>query len=211
MDTNYTHILYILDRSGSMGIVRNDVTQGFDSFVSEQKAQPGKCTFSLYQFDDVYEKFYDFADISQVGPLTFFPRGTTALLDAIGRAMAETGKSLREMPEHQRPGKVLVIIHTDGEENASRGYKKVEIGEMIRHQEEKYQWKVMFIGTNFDVIGEATSIGVTAGYTLHYANNSRGISDAYCTISNTVSSLRGADMETYSTTTSVFNQEQPHV
>lgn len=208
MRTDYTHILYILDKSGSMGTVANDVRHGFDNFVAEQKRQPGKCTLSLVQFSDVYEKTYEFKDIQEVPLLDFYPTGFTALLDAIGKGISETGKTLAQMSEHERPAKVIVMIHTDGEENASKEYQKVEIGDMIKHQEQKYQWKIAFIGTQFDVIGEAQNLNIAAASTLAYTNNSKGIADAYMVMTRAVNDCRSATMDVYSSTEGIFKPEE---
>lgn len=199
MKANYTHILYILDRSGSMASVAGDVQRGFDSFIQSQKELPGECTFSLIQFDNDYEEHYHFASIKMVRTFVFMPRGSTALYDAIGRAINETGKSLELMPSFARPEKVLVIIHTDGEENSSEEFTKAQIAEMIKHQEEKYSWKFSFIGTNFDVMGEGSDLKIKAGNTLAYQNNSRGIKNMYDTVRGAVSNYRAASVEVAAT------------
>lgn len=211
MRADYTHILYILDRSGSMSTVQNDVRHGFDTFIADQKKLEGKCTLTLVQFDDQYQIDCDFRDIHSVPSLDFMPRGFTALYDAIGRAMRHTGERLASMPEAERPAKVLVIIHTDGEENGSNEYRKHMIGEMIKHQEEKYQWKVAFIGTNFDVMGEGRDLGVNLGGMLHYQNNSRGIATAYSVVSSSVAALRNCDQMSYTANTFFSNEEQQYV
>jgi hypothetical protein len=208
MDT-YTHITYVLDRSGSMSSVQHDIVGGFKAYLDEQKKQEGKCTFSLVQFDDRYEKNFWFADINLVpSNILFQPRGNTALYDAIGKAINDTGMHLSYMREEDRPQKVLMVIHTDGEENASREYTKAAIKEMIQHQEEKYSWKIAFIGTNFDVMAEGSSIGVAKGSTLAYVNSSTGINTAYASLNRATSGLRSATMDCYMTTSGVFNNDE---
>lgn len=204
MNADYTHILYVLDRSGSMSTVAKDVAAGFNNFIEEQKKLLGKCTFSLVQFDDQYEVVHSFKDIKEVGQFEFIPRGWTALLDAIGKSISETGIHLRNMPEEERPAKVLVVIHTDGEENKSTEYKKSQIAEMIKTQENVYNWKIAFVGTQFDVIGEASQMNFRKGSTLSYVNDSKGINDMYNIVTCCARGLRNADTETFAATQDFF-------
>jgi uncharacterized protein YegL len=199
MKANYTHILYILDRSGSMSSVAKDVTSGFNNFIKTQKELPGECTLSLIQFDNEYRVNYNFVPIVNVANLEFMPRGSTALYDAIGRAIIDTGNTLSNSPVFMRPEKILVIVHTDGEKNSSKEYSKAKIGEMIKHQEEKYNWKFSFIGTNFDVMGEGSDLGFRRGNTKAYDNNSQGINVMYASLSNAVRSCRSASVNSYAT------------
>ena len=207
MKENYTHILYVLDRSGSMQSVASDVAPGFNSFIEQQKALAGECTFSLVLFDDQYESVLDFAPIGIVPKLNFIPRGMTALYDAIGKSVTHTGAALAAMPEFSRPDKVMVIIHTDGEENSSKEWKKAQIGEMIKLQEQSYNWKFVFIGTNFDVMGESRDLGVKLGDTCSYTNDSAGIGTMYRSLSRGVKMSRAAPVSAFATC-SVFGEEE---
>src|SRR3990167_7460886 len=131
-NNNYTDITFILDRSGSMIPIKQDVIGGFNSFITEQKALPGKLKVTLVQFDNVYEAVFVAKSVDQVPVLdsnSYQPRGSTALLDAIGRTINDTGARLRRMSEKDRPAKVLVIIYTDGQENASNEFTKDKIKE----------------------------------------------------------------------------------
>ncbi len=90
MKSDYTHITLVLDRSGSMESMRGDAIGGFNTFLKDQQAAPGIASLTLVQFDDRYEKPYEFAPLPSVEPLTektFVPRGSTALLDAVGQAI----------------------------------------------------------------------------------------------------------------------------
>lgn len=187
---DYTHITYVLDRSGSMSTVQKDVAGGLTSYIAEQKILPGKCTFSLVQFDDQYNVEYWFKDIKEVETIDFVPRGWTAMLDAIGKAINSTGEALALMPEADRPDKVLMIIHTDGEENASKEFRRSQINDLIKHQETKYNWKFVFVGTNIDVVATGGDIGVSRGSTKAYDNTSRGINVMYSSLSNATAKAR---------------------
>lgn len=192
MNQDYTDISIILDRSGSMQTVANDTIGGFNQFVQEQKKQPGRALLSLYQFDDHYETRYEGRDIAEVPPLEFSPRGMTALYDAIGRTINNTGARLRSIPEYLRPGKVMMVILTDGFENASREFTKDRIKEMITHQRTKYQWDFVFLGANQDAILTSATIGIGRSSTLTYASNTMGVGSAWAAAANYTNSVRGA-------------------
>jgi uncharacterized protein YegL len=190
---SYTHIAVVLDRSGSMQIVQDDTIGGFNQFLVDQLAVDGKATITLAQFDDVYELLLDMVDLADAQPLnkdTFVPRGMTALLDAIGKTINSVGAKLAAMTESDRPEKVVFAIITDGQENASRTFDRAKVFEMIRHQEDKYQWQFVFIGANQDAIDAGGSIGISAMRCLTYKTTSIGTQNAYASLGATVSSYR---------------------
>ena len=168
MNDDYSHIVFIMDRSGSMWAQAADAIGGFNSFVNSQKALPGKATMSLILFDHEYLKPYDFLPIEKVEeltPATFVPRGSTALRDAVGRAINETGAHLASLPENERPGRVLVSIITDGRENASSEFSAQEIKDMIEHQQTKYSWQITFLSSDISASEQALSYGFSPGNT----------------------------------------------
>lgn len=179
---NYTHISFVLDRSGSMSSIKPDTIGGFNTFLESQKAVPSKATFTLIQFDNEYEVPHQMADIQTVPALTdstFVPRGSTALLDAIGRTINDTGKRLGDMPEAERPEKVLFVILTDGFENASREFTNNKINDMITHQRDKYGWEFVFLGANQDAIATAATMGIQASSTITFTADSQGTKATY--------------------------------
>jgi hypothetical protein len=193
MNANLTDITIVLDRSGSMMAVASETIGGFNHFLDEQKSVPGQATLTLNQFDDVFERVIDAKDIQAAPPLsrdTFKPRGYTALLDAIGRSINETGRRLAATPEPDRPGKVIVVIITDGKENRSREFTRDAIDEMIRHQREKYAWEFVFLGANQDAIDTAGKIGIKPAAAMTFAANSRGTSRAFKATTQRISELR---------------------
>lgn len=172
---NATDITVVLDRSGSMGIVQNDTKGGFDAFVQEQAKSPVEAVLTLVQFDTIYEFVHESKPIKNVPPLDFQPRGATALLDALGRAITETGKRLKDMDEAKRPERVVFVIITDGEENSSHEYKREQILDMIKHQREAYKWEFVFLGANQDSFAQAGSIGIPINTTMNYGQNKAGV------------------------------------
>jgi hypothetical protein len=190
---NKTDITIILDRSGSMESVKQDTIGGFNSFLSEQQKVAGEAALSLVQFDDQYEVVYEDQDIAAADRLTeatFQPRGSTALFDAVGRTINAVGRRLAAQPEEMRPDKVLLVIMTDGFENASQEFTAAKISEMINHQHNVYSWEFMFIGANQDAVLSAREIGIPATASLTYAANSEGMGIAYSLVAEKVANFR---------------------
>lgn len=179
MKPDATDITVVLDRSGSMEIIKDDTQGGFDHFVAEQAKLPGECRLTLVQFDTEYEFVHRGVPIAEVPKLLLVPRGNTALLDAIGRAINETGKRLSDLPEEQRPAHVIFAIVTDGQENSSREFSLAKIKEMIQHQTDVYNWRFTYLGANQDAIAEAAKMGIDKGHAMHYAHTGRGAAAAF--------------------------------
>lgn len=193
MKQGYTHISVVLDRSGSMQSTKDDAEGGFNSFLVAQKAVPGEATISLAQFDDVYETVYEMRPLLDAPRLVLSPRNNTALLDAIGQTINVLGSKLSEMPEAQRPEKVIVVIITDGQENASRHFTSAQINDLITHQRDVYKWEFVFIGSNQDAISTASALGISARSSLTYANNAAGNAAAYTSLAKATTALRSGD------------------
>lgn len=195
MKPNYTDITIVLDRSGSMADVATDTIGGFNTFLSDQIKVPGECTLTLNQFDDTFEYVVKAEPIRNARPLcgnTFKPRGSTALLDAIGRSIEETGKRLDGMADSERPSKVVMVIITDGFENASRKFDKDRVNQMISEQRDKYSWEFVFLGANQDAISTASSFGIHAANAMTYASNTAGTSASYRSLSKNLTAFRCA-------------------
>lgn len=166
-DANYTAMLIILDRSGSMSMIREDMIGGIEELIATQSSEPGMLTIDLVTFDTEIELTHHFADPKSV-KVELVPRGGTALYDAIGWAFNGFGQALTELPEHARPGTVLVTIVTDGEENSSREYTAAMVTKMIENQRSTFDWDVSFLGANQDAIEEARKIGIGAADAIDY-------------------------------------------
>lgn len=184
----YTEIVVVLDRSGSMQTIAKDMCGGFDAFVREQKLVPGECKLSLYQFDTEHETVYEGRELRDVPPLSLVPRGGTALYDAVGRAVRSTGERLSALPEHERPGKVVCLVITDGEENSSKQYAAWQIREMIEHQEKKYGWGFAYLGVSSLTTQHAAAIGINSSAT--FDSTPMGTQRLYGAIGQSVSNYR---------------------
>lgn len=193
MKKDLTDITVVLDRSGSMSNVRVDTIGGFNVFLEEQRKAPGSAKLTLVQFDHEFTRVVDAIDVENVAPLTdltYIPRGNTALLDAIGRSIVETGQRLAALPEMERPGIVVFAIITDGHENASKEYSRGAVFDMITLQREKYSWQFLFLGANQDAIAAGQSFGIQAGNAATYQSSGVGTNNAFVGISRGVSKYR---------------------
>ena len=198
MKENTADITIILDRSASMSSVAKDTIDGFNDFVAKQKKLPVETTLNLVQFDDEYEVVHDGIPIQEVPLLddqTFVPRGSTALLDAIGKAIDAKGERLALLPEDQRPAKVVVVIITDGYENSSTQFNWKEIQERITHQRDTYKWEFLFLGANQDAIATATSVGIRGKSSLSYVSSPKGTYRAFRSTTDSIGRFTTGDSE----------------
>ena len=171
MNKNLTDITVVLDRSGSMTSCREEAENGLNRFIKEQQKAQGYAYFTLVKFDDKYEVEYNGVNIQEVEKCTLEPRGMTALLDAVGKSINETGERLSKMEEDKRPGLVVFVIVTDGAENSSHGFTKSQIKEMIEKQQSEFSWQFTFLGANHDAFAEAASLGISKNCTMTYSPN----------------------------------------
>jgi Mg-chelatase subunit ChlD len=164
METKHLKIVFIIDESGSMQGSNSDVIGGFNSFIERQKKEnPGKITVSLYKFNDVVTRLINNKSAAKVRNLTnedYTPSGFTALYDAIGQAIQETSKQLSVLPEKDRPDKVMVVIITDGQENASKEFSATAIKLVISTHEELMHWSFIFLGSGLDNFIDAEAMGI---------------------------------------------------
>lgn len=160
--------------------------------------------------DTWYQRWHDALPIDAMPKLTdrsYTCDGGTALLDALGKAIDETGLRLAKLSEESRPAKVVFVVITDGEENSSTTFTKAQIREMIAHQEGRYQWGFSFLGCGFDAFAEAGSIGVSIGTTTFVANNQFAYGNAWQTIGGKLGMTRSAGMNIPVAATMTFNAQ----
>jgi Mg-chelatase subunit ChlD len=192
-----TEILVITDRSGSMSTIANDVIGGYNKFISDQRKVAGEARVTYTQFDNQYEVVYQdraLADVPLLSHETFKPRGGTALLDAIGRTLNDQG---RRISHDAWAELVIVVIITDGEENASREFSRTQIQTMIKHAED-HGWSFVYLGANQDAFSVAQHLGINTSSARNYIEtfdaNAAGTQAAYASMSiNTVSLRSGGN------------------
>lgn len=182
-NANKSLIAALLDRSGSMQSIADDMRGGFDGFIAKQVGQPGETLVTLAQFDDEYEVVYERVSVDAVPPLTLQPRGRTALLDAIGRFVTEIGSGLAAMPNGERPGDVTVLVITDGHENASVEWTLEAVRALIAQQESDYSWDFVFLGANMDAVEVGANLGFRPGKSLTYDADGDGVGGAWSAMS----------------------------
>ena len=189
MKSNLLHICFVLDESGSMYNSVDDVIGGFQKLIDEQKGEKnGECIISLYRFSDTVKKDYIGKPVDEVSKLIYSPGGCTAMNDGVGTAIDEIGKWLSDMDESERPSKNMIVIMTDGQENASKEYDFDAVKGKIKHQEEKYSWTFVYMGTNLQDLKDANRLGIK----MRSVSGSRNIAANYSHIDAYAKALRGS-------------------
>ena len=191
MDKNLTEIVFLLDRSGSMAGLESDTIGGFNSFIKKQ-CSLGRTHLTTILFDDRYEILHNGIDASNV-TLTdkdYYTRGTTALLDAVGKAIIDVGYRLSHLMEDLHPNKVIFVITTDGLENSSREFTYDKVKQMISRQKEACNWDFIFMGANIDVAEESNKLGINPSMAFKYNSSVEGTKKMYDMVGNMVCELR---------------------
>jgi hypothetical protein len=173
-DPDYTAIAVLMDRSGSMHTVRADAEGALSAFVADQRKPSGKCTIRLSDFDGEYRTVYPSTPVADAPDYKLEPRGSTALLDGVGRLVVEFGEELAALPEDERPGNVIVVIQTDGHENASIEWTRERVFALITQQREQYGWEFLFLGAGQDAIEVAAGLGVPGSSSISYTATGDG-------------------------------------
>ena len=188
-DPNYTALLLVIDRSGSMSSIRDDMVGGLTGLLEEQKKQPGLLTLSIVSFDNQVELTHRMADPEGVS-IELDPRGSTALYDAVGVGINTLQADIDALPEHARPSTVQVIVVTDGEENASGEYSGQTIKHLITEKTKTHNWDFVFLGANQDAIMTAAELGIQADSSMTYSPMGPGVTNATSSASRYVSDRR---------------------
>lgn len=184
------HVSFLLDRSGSMEPIRDDVIGGFNQFLREQQARPGVCRMTLVQFDSQapFEILADAADVRDVRPLDagrYEPRAGTPLLDALGALIEHAERRARGRDED-----AVIVVFTDGEENASERWKRAELFERIAALKAR-GWAFVFLGANQDAYAEGGGLGFATGSTSSWKHRSSRA--ALGQVSRSMLAYRGKD------------------
>lgn len=190
-----TLIATLLDRSGSMDSIADDMRGGFDALIASERGQAGSTDVTLAQFDNEYQVVYASRPIADVPPLVLEPRSGTALLDAIGRFVTDVGAGLAALPEADRPGRVMVLVITDGEENASVEWTKPAVQELVARQQNDYGWDFVFLGANIDAIDVGTGLGFSPDRSLTYDASTEGVAGAFTSVASYSAAVRSAPVE----------------
>lgn len=195
MKKDLTELVFVLDKSGSMRSLTSETIKNFNQLIEDQKKDSKDCRVSLLLFDNQRDLVYQNVTLNEVPELTAERysqngMGYTALLDSLGGMVYEVGRRLYNTPEHDRPEQVIFVVMTDGLENASRDYTKDQVAKMVKIQQDKYNWKFMFLGANFDAFNEAQQLGFMPGSSTSYKASTVGTQAAYIDISHNVRKMR---------------------
>lgn len=174
-------LVFLIDRSGSMYGSEEDTIGGFNSFIKNEKSKEGNVSVTTILFDHKYEVLYKRKPIHQVNDLTpneYYVRGSTALLDAIGRTITTLDKEISN--------NVLFVIMTDGKENASVEFSKSQVKSMI----DNHDWEFLFIGADIDSYSEAGSIGIKKSRVANYRKSKEGIKNLYSSVECVTNCMR---------------------
>ena len=196
MNNNLTELVFVLDKSGSMGGLEKDTIGGFNSMLEKQRKEDGDVVISTVLFDDRMQVIHDRVGIDGIRDLTsedYQVGGCTALLDALGKSIKHINKVQKALGEDERPAKTMFVITTDGQENSSHEYSYEKIKKMVEKKQEKKQWEFLFLGANMDAISAAANIGIRADRAANFVCDATGTAVNYSALSRAVSKLRCAD------------------
>ena len=192
-------VVFIMDRSGSMSGLEEDTIGGFNSMLEKQKKESGNIIWSTVLFDHISEVVHDRVPVDRVKELdsdTYYVRGCTALLDAVGGAIHHIGNVHKYAREEDRPTKTLFVITTDGMENASVVFDYRRVKRMIERQQKKYGWEFIFLGANIDAVGVAGRIGIAPERAARFHNDRRGIAKNFDVVAESMCMMsKGCDLE----------------
>ena len=192
-NNNLTEMVFILDRSGSMHGLEKDTIGGFNSMLEKQKNEQGEAYVTTVLFDNEYEIIHDRLPVRDVPEMTeseYQARGSTALIDAIGRTIKHIASIHKYQRKEDVPANTIFVIITDGMENASRIYSSSKVKRMIEHEKEKYGWEFIFLGANIDAVETARHFGISSDRAVNYNCDSAGTELNYRVISEAVSCCR---------------------
>jgi Mg-chelatase subunit ChlD len=173
-------IVMIVDNSGSMWRIKSDAEGALNNFLDEQKNIEGDAFVTFVQFDHEYEIVFEKVELAKVKTVSLKPRGSTALLDAIGRTV------VNYVP---RTEKTIYVIMTDGQENCSQEWTnamvKNAIAEATQHGDE-----FVYLGANQDAIEVGTKMGISVGSSLTFAADKDGLDNMSRSMTSYVTATR---------------------
>ncbi len=187
MRKDFTVIAVIVDRSGSMQNMPK-AEAGVNAFIESQRGVAGDCELTLVEFDDSYNVVCELEDINNIKEYKLQPRGMTALRDAIGKTVVSLGQKLSDLDESFRPEHVVVVIMTDGYENASIEFSAESVKSLIEQQQRDYSWEFVFLGANQDAILTGGVLGINANNSISFAG--AAVMDSYMMTGSNVAALR---------------------
>ncbi len=184
-----TLLTLVIDRSGSMASIKEDMEGGIKTLIEEQAREDGECLVTLAQFDDAYEVVADGVPAAEMVPYRLVPRSRTALLDAIGRTISMVHSRIEDMSPPDRPTNVIFAVITDGLENASKEWTRLQVMDSVKARTAE-GWHFTFLGADQDAVQEGRGLGVDSGASLTFDKSADGVTGAMRSASASYSRLR---------------------
>lgn len=196
MKKNSTFIVMLVDKSGSMSLIKQGAIDGFNNFIKAQLEIKEKASATVCLFDSAYTYIVDnqpLEDVTLLDRYNYTPAGATALNDALGSTINKVSQQIVSMPEKKRPSKVIVCVISDGEENASKEFSQAQIKSLIEYRKDQFKWDFVFIGANQDIARtrEAYSFDVKA--TFAFDATLKGVQEGYTKLSSYVTTVRSSN------------------
>lgn len=164
MKKNYLKIIFVIDESGSMQGTESDVIGGFNSFIEKQKTKDfGKIDVTLYKFSNESSRIFNDLPLNEIRPLSirdYNPGGLTALYDTIGIAITQADRHINHLKQQYKPDMVMMVVITDGHENASREYTSHSVKQLIQEHEKSENWQFIYLGADFSNFEDADNLGI---------------------------------------------------
>lgn len=189
-DSEYTHIAIVVDRSGSMHGIHTDMDGAIKELLATQAKEPGYVLVDVVTFDTTVEFPYTDARPDDVKGQLIVPRGMTALNDAVGKTIVSLGEKLAAKPEDERPAHVIIVVVTDGAENASQEYTLEQVRALVQEQTDRWGWNFMYLAANVDAFGTGAGYGFSKAQTMNYAATAKGTKSGIATASASISRTR---------------------
>jgi hypothetical protein len=202
--SKFTDIIVLLDRSSSMRKIADATRSSFNEFLDSQKQLRGEARLTLATFSDPtdFNYLYINTPLQSVEGLTlvnYRPDGfSTALRDALGRLIDGVGARYASVPEASRPEKVVFVVVTDGEENASTRFSVKDIQDRVTRQQDVYKWQFVFLGANQDAILVAQEYSMPMAAAMTYSYSEQGIGTTSRILGDKIGTLRSSNVGTYS-------------
>lgn len=193
MKNNITELVFILDRSGSMGGLESDTIGGFNAMIAKQKKEPGEVFVTTILFDHEIETLHDRIPLEKVPEMTekdYTVRGCTALIDAIGSTIGHIETIHKYVRPEDVPANTMFIITTDGMENASKQFSSEEVKRMIERKKEECGWEFLFVGANIDAVETAKHFGIAEDRAVNYHADQEGTAVLYEAMAAPISQMR---------------------
>ena len=194
--TTRTALLLVIDRSGSMQGIRDDMVGGLQRMLADQAAQPGIATVDIVVFDTEIELQCSMVDIAEAR-IRLEPRGSTALYDALGSSIEGFASTLDSLPAAARPDIVQVIVVTDGHENSSRRFTAQQVRALVESHQRERDWEFVFLGANQDAVLTGTRLGFDAGSSMTFAAKGEQVDSMADSLSRYVTDVRASKKQLF--------------